>query len=69
VQQHAIAMPNAARRQRDRRRLDASGKLGPGPGLLAPDDRRPGRKTPGGLQQQMREVAGRDQCAFSRIET
>jgi hypothetical protein len=69
VQQHTVAVPNAARRQRARRSLDTGGKLRPGPGLLAPDDRRPGRKTPGGLQQQMCEVAGRDQCNFSRIET
>jgi hypothetical protein len=69
VQQHAVAVPHAARRQRPGGTLDAGGELRPGPGLVSPDDCRPIGKTPRGLQQQMREVAGRDQCNFSRIET
>ena len=36
--------------------LDPGGELRPGPGPVAPDDRRPVGKAPRGLQQQMREV-------------
>jgi hypothetical protein len=69
MQQHTIAVLHALRCQRPGRRLDPGGELSPGPGLLAPDDRRPVRKTSRGLQQQMREVAGRDQRNGSRIDT
>ncbi len=61
VQQHPIAMPHAMRSERTGRALNPAGKLRPGPHALAPDDRRPLRKPPRRLQQQMCEVAGRDQ--------
>ncbi len=69
MQQHAIAMQYAARVQRAGGRLDTGGELRPSPGLLTPDDRRAFGEATRALQQQMREVAGRDQRNGSRIET
>jgi hypothetical protein len=69
MQQHAVAMPYAARRERPGRCLDPSGEPRPGPGFITPDDCRPIGEASRGLQQQMREVAGRDQRNGSMIET
>jgi len=69
MQQDAIAMPHAERIQRPGGRLDAGGELRPGPGMVTPDDRRAFGEATRALQQQMREVAGRDQRNGSRIET
>jgi hypothetical protein len=69
VQQDTIPMPHAAFCERAGGTLDPHSKLGPGPHAFAPDNRRPIRKPPRGLQQQMREVAGWDQRTASRIDT
>ncbi len=61
VQQHAVAGSHAARRQGTGCRLDPRREFGPGPGALPPDDCGPVGKAPRGLQQQMCEVADRDQ--------
>jgi hypothetical protein len=69
MQQHAITVPHTARRERPGGCLDPGGELRPGPGLIAPDDRGAVGEAARGLQQQMREIAGRDQRNGSRIET
>ena len=73
VQQDPVAVAHAARRQRGGRGLDPVAKRCPGPGGVAPDDRRPVGKPPRGLDQQRGEVGGRDQPrgqrSGSRIET
>jgi hypothetical protein len=69
MQQDTVSRGNALCYQRAGSGLNAGGELRPGPGLLPPDDGRPVRKPAGRLQQEIGEIAGRDQRAASRIET
>src|SRR4029077_4212693 len=54
-----------ARCERGSRRLDAGGEFRPGPAPITPDQRRTVRKAPRGLEQKVREIAGRDQRTAS----
>ena len=69
VQQHPVAVLYPARGQSTGRHLDPVGKLRPGPGAVTPDQCRPAGKASRALQQQMREIACRDQRRGSRIDT
>jgi hypothetical protein len=73
MQQNPVTMPHAARCQASGCRLDPSVEFGPGPGGVAPDQRGSVRKSPRGLDQQMRQIGRWDrrgnQRNGSRIDT
>jgi hypothetical protein len=69
MQEYSVAVADAMRGQRGGCCLNPIAERRPTPGRIPPDDRRTIRKPPSGLDQQMREVAGRDQRNGSRIDT
>jgi hypothetical protein len=56
MQQDTIAMPHTACREATCRRLDAGVEFGPGPGGVAPDQRRTVGEAARRLDQQVRKV-------------
>ncbi len=69
MNKHAVAVPDAVKRQPPGGGPDTGGETVPGPDRLASDQARPLREAPRGLQQERREIGGGDQLSGSRIET
>ena len=69
MEQDPITVPDTFFRERTGNRLDPRLKIGPGPGLVLPDQRGTVGKAPRRLNQKMREIGGWDQRSGSRIET
>jgi len=69
MDKNPVAMAHATRGQPARRRLDPGVEVSPVPGGVAPDQRGTAGEATRRLDQQMRQIGGRDQRSGSRIET
>jgi hypothetical protein len=69
MKQNAVAVPHPARGKSGGGGLDPRLEVGPGPGPVAPYLRWAVGEPPRRLDQEMREIGGRNQRSGSRMDT